>query len=38
MRMLQAFKSNSAYCDLVRLTGHDPTAEISSLFKEGEAE
>ena len=29
---------NSAYCDLVRLTGHDPTAEISSRFKEGEAE
>ena len=29
---------DSAYCDLVRLTGHDPTAEISSRFKEGEAE
>ena len=29
---------DSAYCDLVRLTGHDPAAEISARFKVGEAE
>ena len=28
---------DSAYCDLVRLTGHDPAAEISARFEENEA-
>jgi hypothetical protein len=28
---------DSAYCDLVRLTGHDPAAEISARFEEDEA-
>jgi hypothetical protein len=29
---------NSAYCDLVRLTGHNPATEISARFKGGEEE
>jgi hypothetical protein len=28
---------DSAYCDLVRLTGHDPAAEICARFEEDEA-
>ena len=28
---------DSVYCDLVRLTGHDPAAEISARFEEDEA-
>jgi hypothetical protein len=28
---------DSAYCDLVRLTGHDPAAEISARFEKDEA-
>jgi hypothetical protein len=28
---------DSAYCDLVRLTGHDPAAEISGRFEKDEA-
>jgi hypothetical protein len=33
-----SIQADSAYFDLVRLTGHDPTADISSRFKEDEAE
>jgi hypothetical protein len=28
---------DSAYCDLVRLTGHDPATEISARFEDDEA-
>ena len=30
-------QADSAYCDLVRLTGHDPAAEISGRFEKDEA-
>ena len=31
--MPPAYKSNSAYADLVRLTGHDPATEICDRFE-----
>ena len=33
-----SIQANSAYRDLVRLTGHDPATEISRRFKVDEAE
>jgi hypothetical protein len=31
----ESVQAHSAYCDLVRLTGHDPTAEIFARFQKG---